>query len=509
MTLLIYITEESSVRMVLQLVSRMKLRYGNQNFYCIAYTSTVKNKIKELDKEELFSKIFTQSDTNIEQNDPLSNEEKIKIASIEKDYSRETIWNYVYQDRHLTFTKSGFLFSYGSKHKRNTQLRTIIKRFIYVEKIFEDIKPDLLFYATHDYGTSIAAIAWEVASRIRLPIYVPNYAKYESNFILNTDIYGEFPEFSEQFAINYADKAFNINEETIDYLSKFQSNNKQAFYIDRSELQTPKVVGRRVLSFCKLLMLNKSKNKDHLRVSGLKIIKDKIIVSRRLNSLKNNNVFEAFDKKTKETFVLFPLHFEPELVLLLQSQPFLNQLNVIQHIARNLPNNVILYVKENPTSAGRRKLSYYEKIKSIPNVKLIGGDVNSIDVMKEALGVITIIGTSGIEAFLLGKPVITLSNTNYNFLPSIINCKNYNRLPSYVRGFSGYKLNRHEQLVFLQTLIDLSINVNLVELFKDVNDKGVTDRNEEDIDRYFDFICQYIDRTPSTSYRAENEPHKN
>ena len=60
--------------------------------------------------------------------------------------------------------------------------------------------------------------------------------------------------------------------------------------------------------------------------------KDKIIVNKRLSSIKINQVFETFDKETKDKFVFFPLHFEPELVLLLQSQPFLNQLNVIQHI---------------------------------------------------------------------------------------------------------------------------------------------------------------------------------
>ena len=190
----------------------------------------------------------------------------------------------------------------------------------------------------------------------------------------------------------------------------------------------------------------------------------------------------------------FPLHLEPELVLLVQSQPFIDQLNVIRNISKNLPRNIQLVVKDHPVADGRREISFFKELVQIPNVKILNSKINSIEIIKKSLGVITIIGSAGQEAFLHDKPVITLSNPFFNFLPSVNKIFNYDEIPHIVSKWDSFKPNMREQEVFLQTLINNSIDINLLGLIKDLSLK-YKPKNVDNQNRLFmNFLISKINK---------------
>ncbi len=113
-------------------------------------------------------------------------------------------------------------------------------------------------------------------------------------------------------------------------------------------------------------------------------------------------------------YYYYPLHLEPEAVVLYQGQGlYRNQVKLIENIAAQLPPNTFLYVKDHPHAFGYRSADDFKAFQRIPNIRLIRHDVPGKQIINHAIGVITINGTAGFEALLMGKQVYTLSKTFY------------------------------------------------------------------------------------------------
>ena len=124
--------------------------------------------------------------------------------------------------------------------------------------------------------------------------------------------------------------------------------------------------------------------------------------------------------KEKKKFVFFPLHTEPEPQILNNSPYFFFQEALIALISRYLPSDYYLVVKESLVGIGRRNDGFYKKLKKFKNVILLDPLDEGVNVIKKSKIVITISGTAGTEASILGIPVISLSPFNdYNILDSV------------------------------------------------------------------------------------------
>jgi len=121
-------------------------------------------------------------------------------------------------------------------------------------------------------------------------------------------------------------------------------------------------------------------------------------------------------------FIYVPLHQEPERSLLIAAPFFTNQVETIRHIAKSIPANFLLYVKEHPTQGPARDwrpISIYKEIMNIPNVVLIHPKVDSKKLLEKCAIVISTGGTSCFEAAFYQKPSITLTKMGYGLLPCI------------------------------------------------------------------------------------------
>jgi len=134
-----------------------------------------------------------------------------------------------------------------------------------------------------------------------------------------------------------------------------------------------------------------------------------------------------------EAFYLFPLHFQPESSTLVWAPNFEKQLFAVDQIAKKLPGDVTLYVKEHYSHLGHREPGFYKKLRSYPSVRLIDPWIDSHDLIKKSLGVITLTGTAGWEAMLFGKPVFLLGRVFYDTF-KYVNCiENINDLTTALR----------------------------------------------------------------------------
>jgi hypothetical protein len=109
-----------------------------------------------------------------------------------------------------------------------------------------------------------------------------------------------------------------------------------------------------------------------------------------------------------EKYAFYGLHYQPEATTLTFAPFRTDQANVVESIAKSLPVGWRLYVKEHPTSVGRRDLAFYERLRRIPVVRLISPHVHSHTLISRASAVITVTGTIGWEAVMYRRPVITL-----------------------------------------------------------------------------------------------------
>ena len=105
-------------------------------------------------------------------------------------------------------------------------------------------------------------------------------------------------------------------------------------------------------------------------------------------------------------FVFFTLATEPETALQQLSPEYLSQLSCIQGICRCLPADYTLVVKEHHTALGRRPTDFYRQIAEFKNATFMNMSEPGFNVVKEAAAVVTITGTAGFEAAVMGKPAI-------------------------------------------------------------------------------------------------------
>lgn len=147
----------------------------------------------------------------------------------------------------------------------------------------------------------------------------------------------------------------------------------------------------------------------------------------------NNNFNITIDKNDK--FVFFPLHIEQEHSLLTIAPFFTDQINCIENIAKSIPIDYVLYVKEHPLMHLRnwRSVREYKKIMELPNVKIFHPELNSNEFIKNCKCVITISGTVALEAGKYEKPSIIFADTMFSELPFITRINNYEDLSSTIK----------------------------------------------------------------------------
>ena len=144
-----------------------------------------------------------------------------------------------------------------------------------------------------------------------------------------------------------------------------------------------------------------------------------------------------------KNYIYFPLHLQPEQTTDIYGGKYADQLLAIEELARALPKDILIYVKENPKQTlYMRDPSFFRRLRDIPAVRYFSVEVSTYDLTRHSLAVATISGTAGWEAIQMGKPVICFGYGWYRGLPGVFEWRQVkNRV---AEALSGFKFDKDQ-----------------------------------------------------------------
>jgi hypothetical protein len=180
-------------------------------------------------------------------------------------------------------------------------------------------------------------------------------------------------------------------------------------------------------------------------------MKIKVILITIKNLLKKQFRQKFIDKNfikniPNEKFFLYTMHQAPERSLLITAPFYTNELEIIKNIVKSLPFGYKLCIKEHHSMDSRdwRKVSFYKEIMNLPNVIMLHPSLSPYELIKKSSLVISISGTSSLEAAFFEKPSIVFAETSFSHINSIYKIDQIEKLPNVIRLALKTKVNNEE-----------------------------------------------------------------
>lgn len=145
------------------------------------------------------------------------------------------------------------------------------------------------------------------------------------------------------------------------------------------------------------------------------------------------NKVQVISEPPNSPYVLFGLHMQPESSIDVLGSFFSNQMWVIELLSRSIPPSHRLLVKVHKSDISNYSLQQLKKMQSFPGVQLVAPFANTLQFIRNADLVTAIQGTMGLEAALLGKPVIMLGDSPVTIFPSASRIGEITDLPGLIR----------------------------------------------------------------------------
>jgi hypothetical protein len=345
------------------------------------------------------------------------------LAQFEKKYKVD-LWKLVQNERIFLY--------YNNFHKFSADeiLNILEQECRFFDDILEKIKPD--FFFTKISSLHHQELFYQMCKNSGVKVQVLTYSVLGQHCVITQE-----PAKLDQVEDlnNLEDKNRNFND-LQNYLHKFNLLKQ----LDSKILKPGSGFFNSIRAAKEFFVHSDSRNtKTHYTYYGRTKLK---VFFYYLNDYLKTKFRESFinknlrtEIKNSEPFVYLPLHTEIERSLLIAAPYYTNQIEAIKWIAKSLPINFKLYVKEHPAQVARawRSISEYKQIMDIPNVVLLHPKFSNEEIYKNCSLLVTIAGTAGFEAACYGKPVITFVDLGYSLLPSVHTLKNLNEFPELIR----------------------------------------------------------------------------
>ena len=381
------------------------------------------------------------------------------LISFEKKYD-VNLWLLTYSDRDLSQLDNYYRF-------RSDEILSIFEQNCkFFESIFDEVQPDfIILRPTDDFQTEILH---KMCKSKKIGILTLNATRIGSRGIIS--------QTTDFFDTPFDPSKINVDniktfEELSDYIRKYRDGVKK--FTHKAGFSTLK---RLKASFKFFVSYYDSNYTSYFRNYGktrLRILirEGQISVKKWYRESFINRKSLRIVDDTKQ-FVYFPIHFEPERQISMLAPFYTNQVEVIANIAKSLPVNYLLYVKDHPVQAttGWKRTSFYKKILDLPNVRLIHSSVSGEEILKKCSLVITIAGTSGLEAAFYNKPSIVLMDTQYSCLSFVHRLSSMEELPKVIRTALETKVDLSELNKFVKFMLEDSFEYDEVGLVLTLTD---------------------------------------
>lgn len=473
------------------------------DFDTYAYTNFgIISALSKLDKFDFIGIVTTPQDISFFQNQQIVSFKKLlyypecyvgktaydldNLKNIEKKYDLN-IWLDVFAER--SFYKYWTDFHKFTKDEILTIIDNTITFFL---EIFEKYQPKLILM--QQTGENISnLLLYQLAKKIGIRILMPNQLYLKNRIIMSNNLISR--EVSDEFKKllnNFSDSSEIYDEEFI---------KKQ----DRSESVNILLHGPK---FKQSFLQRINYYRKRLRYNHESIYKDigktrlKMIMHRMQNTLEANKRKQFLDTSSLASignakFLYYPMSSEPEARILTTSPFYTNQLTLIENIAKSLPIDFVLYVKEHPIQKLKfwRPISDYKKIIDIPNVRLVHTDINNRDLIIQSQGVIAISGGTAFEALFYKKPVILFADEYYDVLSMVTKITTLNTLPTDIKNaLLNFKFNNKEFNTFMQAFNEQSLSIPYHSMMTDGSMISSIQKYEHNYNLTMQYFLQFYEK---------------
>lgn len=342
------------------------------------------------------------------------------------------------------------------------------------ERFIKKFKPDyLVCYGPAGYHT---LLIYQIMKKNGVKIIELQHSRIRDRFTIVDNLEDKWPLLEREYkkikrrALTKKEKelVLNFKKEFLNKSKKSQSEDKYK----ENLLQFSKRVGRWALR----------------NIKNHKLPSETILLKWKFRELLIK-ILNPFEKSKNEKFVLFPLHYQPEVSTSWYGRWHMNQLALAEKIAKALPVDYNLYIKEHTTQLGSKTLRFYKELKKIPNVRLIDPKEDTFELIKRSSLVATITGTVGLESILyFNKPVITFGDVFYNLFEDVEKIKCIEDLPKIIRNKLDKEIPENRSEKYRLAMIR-STYPGFARCPGDAKDRNL---NDENITKLAEGIKQYI-----------------
>jgi len=417
-------------------------KYLSENHDCDLFSIVSTNSGKEFFKKQniiKFIKTWYLRDNVIKTN---KKPDLQYLSSFEKKY-QINLWTVAYSD--VIFSKYNKFYNFTE----NEILYTLEQICRFFENVLDETNPDFLIIRPTDACAD--QLLQLICKSKKIEILTLGFTRfgYRSSITSELDVLDKIDP-----SVDYNKYPNRTKEELINFMTGYDSQQ----YSFRKRFQGSKMNWIKAsLRYFKLI--SNSEYQKYYSHSGRTVFR--VIFIEMLSKMKKIYRKHFIDKHSHrdvdsgEKFVYFPLGLEPERTILVPAPFYSNQIDVIKNVAKSLPVDYVLYVKEHPTQKvwGWRSVSYYEEILKLPNVRLIHPSLPTGKLVDNCSLVVAVIGTSSLEAAFREKPSIVFGDVIFSSLPSVLRVQKLEDLPKIIRAGLNTKVN----------LADLNKFVNMVE----------------------------------------------
>jgi hypothetical protein len=279
-------------------------------------------------------------------------------------------------------------------------------------------------------------ILFAVCKAMNVNTVIFNYTRLPGIYYVS-DSYTEFPSYlPSKSKGGLIDQGLPDN--IMQHLANIRSTYDKAMPVDSTEIlsislklsnssvvQTSvKVLERLYRLSIKLIKLIRNSNQKW------EVIRD--IAQSRINSMAWARTKYEYVKRTvtferPDKFVYFLLNFQPECTTSPMGGEFVDQFLAIAMMARNVPKDTYVLVKEHPgqliefehyNSLGRDE-NFYHRIESLTNVRFVPDRADHFELLDASMCVACVNGTVGWEAVVRGKAAVVFGDAWYQGAPGV------------------------------------------------------------------------------------------
>ncbi len=363
------------------------------------------------------------------------------LKRYEETTAEKSLWRFIAVDRQW-----GWQFCKGALpvkllHKKeltsDNALKVVYGYIALFNKLFDEFKPDVVLFKIGMH--SIFPLVMEQICKNRNIVHVsPVETKVQNYFALTPNKESTFPHINrtyEQLYIGKLEIDLSPGIKCYNAMMDAVRSKNGSYYFDQGDQHIKKLSAKRpngyaysmfkslvltTLSWIKMRKLEKQKRNEQ-KVNGQYTYQD-LLYGYYYNVYKVYQTIKAFKESFyeqcdfREKYLYYPLHLVPEYTIQVQANIWINQLFIIEILAKSIPFDWKIYVKEHPGQIQHRvrPSAFYKEIKSYANVKLVPFYEDNQKIIANSQFVVTVTGTVGWEAILFhNKPVINLAESLY------------------------------------------------------------------------------------------------